>query len=211
MTKKEIRIATKEAMEKQYYDKCKKEDRRRLSMLSYDDEVQKVIRARIGYYYYLNNVSKEENKVTYLITITDYEPLKVKSKFITALRGKTKRKLSGFDFYYVIEPDSEYDKAHIHIKLVIDKGYYKVIKETLEKHTDRYFNIKRQRVTDDSYLIKELKLHKYKAYVGWLAKNKLTIKKAVGHSRDVSFEDGKSVAFKEYRQTYAKIKRLLPK
>ena len=169
-------------------------------------ETNKAYKDMYLYYNILNEIQRQENKKTYLITFTNSNDLKnIKVKFFKKLNDlkKLKRfKNLEYDYFTILEPTKNQSK-HLHIKLVVTniKGLYTAIKKILSSmNNNKYTNIKLQKNSDKSnYLLKEPKNNK-KAYIGWLIYNNISVRKAFTHSRYIKINEDIKITLTEYKR-----------
>jgi len=153
------------------YDKIKyslKERGKINSVVTYDEVCNRWIRDNIRYYNILKSYQKDENKHTFLITLTNTADTKLITNFVNKVKLKNK---TGEVLYFGIAEPTKNGKPHIHIKLVIDKypGLKKDLRKCIQEVNPFSFNnIKRQKKVDHSnYLLKCLRPETIKQYIGW--------------------------------------------
>lgn len=104
----------------------------------YDTEIKKRIKDIKLFNNILKEIKKDENKISYLITLTSSSNLEEKlTKFIAKLNYlKSLKEFNGlqFDYISVIEPKKD-GLPHMHIEIIVDKvkGIYTAIKDALLK------------------------------------------------------------------------------
>lgn len=179
-----------------------------LNKIPYAKDYDKDIRKRISdiklYHNIFNEIKKEKNKKSYLITLTSSCNLKEKlTKFIAELNyQKSLKKYDGleFDYFAIIEPKKN-GEPHLHIELVIDnmKGIYTVIKTILSKLDSEYKNFKKYN-DNNSYLLKMLSESNYKTYVIWARQLDISFKKMIMRSRYIRISKNTKITLPEYKR-----------
>jgi hypothetical protein len=178
----------------------------------YDTEIKKRIKDIRLFYNILKEIKKDENKISYLITLTSSSNLEEKlTKFIAKLNYlKTLKEFNGlqFDYISVIEPKKD-GLPHMHIEIIVDKvkGIYTAIKDALLKLDYEYKNIVRfdKNISKNNYLMKMISENNYKPYVAWTKDIGISFTKAIRRSRYIRISKDIKITLKEYKKVLRRL------
>lgn len=178
----------------------------------YDTEIKKKIKDIKLFNNILKEIKKEENKVSYLITLTSSSNLEEKlTKFIAKLNYlKTLKEFNGlqFDYISVIEPKKD-GLPHMHIEIIVDKvkGIYTAIKDALLKLDYEYKNIVRfdKNISKNNYLMKMISENNYKPFVAWTKDIGISFTKVIRRSRYIRISKDIKITLKEYKKVLRRL------
>lgn len=182
----------------------------------FDEDIKKTLRDKKLRYYIINEIQKEENKLTYLLTFTGSDGIDDKlRKFVSKLNYlKSLKGFQGlaFDYFSIIEPKRSGD-AHLHIKLVIDKrkGISTAVRKIMSNLDFEFKNIKRQGIDKKAYLLKTLTEKNYQEYVMWINEKGISLKKSIRCSRYIKINDDIKITLKEYKNSLRVLLKRNPK
>lgn len=178
----------------------------------YDTEIKKRIKDIKLFYNIFKEIKKEENKVSYLITLTGSSNLEEKlTKFIAKLNYlKSLKEFNGlqFDYISVIEPKKD-GHPHMHIEIIVDKvkGIYTAIKDALSKLDYEYKNIVRfdKNISKNNYLMKMISENNYKPFVAWTKDIGISFTKVIRRSRYIRISKDIKITLKEYKKVLRRL------
>lgn len=178
----------------------------------YDTEIKKRIKDIRLFYNILKEIKKDENKISYLITLTSSSNLEEKlTKFIAKLNYlKSLKEFNGlqFDYISVIEPKKD-GLPHMHIEIIVDKvkGIYTAIKDALLKLDYEYKSIVRfdKNISKNNYLMKMISENNYKPYVAWTKDIGTSFTKVIRRSRYIRISKDIKITLKEYKKVLRRL------